>query len=125
MTVHPTPSELAILNALWDRGPGTVQEVIEALPSRDVGYTTVLKTLQIMEGKGLVTRDATRRPHVWSAAVAQEQTQSSLVSRLVDRAFQGSTASLVLRALGEKRATREELAEIRSLLDKLADDEEA
>lgn len=118
-----TPEDLGLLNALWQHGDGTVHQLIEAMGSLDVGYTTVPKTLQIMERKGLVTRDSSRRPHVWSAEVAQAATQSSLVHRLVDRAFQGSMSSLVLRALGERTATRQELAEIRSLLDQLEDDE--
>jgi len=122
MSITPTPAELGLLNALWQHGDGTVQQLIDAMGNPDVGYTTVLKTLQIMERKGLVTRDASSRPHVWSAHVAQDATQRSLVHRLVDRAFQGSMTSLVLRALGERSASREELAEIRTLLDQLEEE---
>lgn len=120
-TPNPTPAELTLLQVLWDRGPSTVNDVLEALVDRDVGYTTVLKTLQIMDGKGLVCRDASRRPHVFEAAVEKVATQRSLVGRLADRAFGGSTKNLVLRALSERPTSKAELAEIRALLDQLED----
>src|SRR5678816_3139516 len=88
---RPTQAELAILRVLWDRGPSSVREVHEAMnPGRDTGYTTVLKTLQIMIGKGLVTRDDARRSHVYQAAYEQKGTQRQLVTELLDRAFGGS-----------------------------------
>jgi predicted transcriptional regulator len=113
----PTDAELGILNVLWERGPSTVRQVAEVL-GREAGYTTVLKLLQIMTEKGLVTRDETARTHIYAAAYSEDQTQKQLVSDLLERAFGGSAAKLVLQALAANRATPEELAEIRKLLDK-------
>ena len=116
----PTDAELAILKALWDLGPSTVREVHDAVAQeRDVGYTTVLKILQIMYEKGLVSRDDSARSHVYRAAVPRERTQKKLVSDLLDRAFDGSSASLVLQALSSRKASPEELDQIRALLDRL------
>ncbi len=115
---RPTEAELAILRVLWDRGPSTVREVTEALQdARGTGYTTALKLLQIMTEKGLVQRDETSRAHAYEAVASAETTQRQLVSDLLDRAFGGSARQLVLQALSAKRASRDELAEIRSLLD--------
>lgn len=115
---RPTDSELAILRILWERGPATVRQVHEALAdTRDTGYTTTLKLMQIMADKGLVERDETARTHVYSAAVNEQQTQRQLVKDLVDRAFGGSAAALVLHALNAEGATAEELKEIRRLID--------
>jgi len=117
---RPTDAELAILRVLWDRGPSTVREVHEALrSSQSSGYTSVLKLLQIMTDKGLVVRDETNRAHVYGPKVSEQRTQLQLLSDLVDRAFAGSSAKLVLQALSGRRATREELRDIRALLDKL------
>jgi predicted transcriptional regulator len=114
----PTDAELAILRVLWDRGASTVRQVHEALAeTRDTGYTTTLKLMQIMADKGLVTRNETARTHVYSAIAGQEQTQRQLVQDLVDRAFGGSAAQLVLRALSADDATDAELKEIRKLID--------
>jgi BlaI family transcriptional regulator, penicillinase repressor len=111
----PTDAELAILRVLWNRGPSTVRQVAAAM-DREGGYTTVLKLLQIMTEKGLVTRDETTRTHVYAAAHTEDQTQRQLVMDLVERAFEGSAAKLVLQALASKRSTPEELDEIRTLL---------
>jgi len=117
---RPTDAELAILRVLWDRGPSTVREVHEALrSSQSSGYTSVLKFLQIMTDKGLVVRDETNRAHVYGPKVSEQRTQLQLLSDLVDRAFAGSSAKLVLQALSGRRATREELRDIRALLDQL------
>jgi len=115
MRKKPTDAELAILRVLWARGPSTVRQVTETL-GRDTGYTTVLKLLQIMTEKRLVRRDETTRTHVYEAAYSEDQTQRQLVSDLVERAFGGSAAKLVLQALATRRATPQELAEIRRLL---------
>ncbi|HEX9108178.1 MAG TPA: BlaI/MecI/CopY family transcriptional regulator [Longimicrobiales bacterium] len=116
----PSEGELELLRVLWARGPSTVREVLEALDARrGVGYTTVLKLLQIMHGKGLVVRDEDARSHVYAAAVPEEATQHLLVSDLVQRAFGGSAAKLVLNALSGPASTPEERAEIRSLLERL------
>jgi predicted transcriptional regulator len=117
MKRKPTDAELAILRVLWSRGPSTVRHVAEAL-GKDTGYTTALKLLQIMTEKGLVVRDETLRTHVYAAAYSENQTQRQLVSDLADRAFGGSAAKLVLQALAGTKASPEELAEIRKLLDK-------
>jgi predicted transcriptional regulator len=113
----PTDAELGILRVLWSRGPSTVRQVAEAL-GRQEGYTTVLKLLQIMTEKRLVVRDEAARTHVYQAAYTEDQTQRQLVSDLLDRAFGGSAAKLVLQALAANKTSPEELAEIRKLLDK-------
>ena len=117
---RPTDGELAILRVLWERGPGTVRKIQEGLAgSREVGYTTVLKLLQIMTEKGLVRRNETERAHVYAARVPREQTERQLVGDLLDRAFAGSASTLVMRALSSKKASSEELARIREFLDEL------
>jgi BlaI family transcriptional regulator, penicillinase repressor len=114
---RPTDAELAILRVLWERGASTVRQVHEALAIRETGYTTTLKLMQIMADKGLVTRNETARTHVYSAMAGQEQTQRQLVQDLVDRAFGGSAAQLVLRALSADGTSDDELKEIRRLID--------
>jgi BlaI family penicillinase repressor len=114
-TRKPTDAELAILRVLWSRGPSTVRQVAAAM-DREAGYTTVLKLLQIMAEKGLVTRDESARTHIYEAAYTEDQTQQQLVKDLVERAFDGSSAKLVLQALASQKATPEELDEIRKLL---------
>ncbi|MEA2564424.1 MAG: hypothetical protein QOH06_5928 [Acidobacteriota bacterium] len=117
-TPRPTDAELAILRILWRRGPSTVRQVHEDLERRSLtGYTTVLKLLQIMTEKGLVERDESERAHVYVARLPEEQTLGQLVGDLLDRAFEGSSSRLVMRALESRPATREELAEIRRMLD--------
>lgn len=115
----PTQAELEILCVLWSRGPSSVREVQQMLAEeRESGYTTVLKTLQIMAGKGLVDRDEQGRTHVYRAALPQEQTQQQLVRDLLERAFDGSSSQLILQALAARRATPEEMREIRRMLDR-------
>ena len=119
-TPRPTDAELAILRVLWDRGPSTVRQVHAALSaSQKSGYTTILKLLQIMTDKGLVVRDESERAHVYGAHLSEQRTQRQLLGDLVDRAFGGSSAKLVLQALSGRRATNEELRDIRALLDEL------
>lgn len=116
----PTDAELAILSVLWSRGPSTVREVHEALePTQGTGYTTALKLLQIMAQKGLVERDERSKSHIYRALPGKEQTQKRLLSDLMTRAFSGSASELVLRALSSKPTSKEELGEIRALLDHL------
>jgi len=113
----PTDAELAILRVLWQRGPSTVKQVQQVLEAtKKTGYTTVLKFMQIMVEKGLVTRDESPFAHVYQARVPREQTQRTLVADLLERAFEGSTSRLLLQALATKKATPEELAEIRKIL---------
>jgi predicted transcriptional regulator len=115
----PTDGELAILQALWRAGPSTVKEVQEQM-EEGTGYTTVLKLLQIMTEKGLVRRDESQRAHVYEAAVSESATQEQLVTVLLKKAFGGSTSKLVMQALASKKASSEELAEIRRLINKLS-----
>lgn len=117
-TPRPTDAELAILRVLWQRGASTVRQVHdELLRERPTAYTTALKLLQIMTEKGLVRRDETDRTHVYHARHSEEHTQRQLVRDLLDRAFGGSSSKLVMQALNAKRATSEELTEIRRLID--------
>lgn len=117
----PTDAELAILGVLWRRGPSTVRQVHEALsPSQGTGYTTVLKLMQLMAQKGLLVRDESQRSHVYRPASAAAQTQRRLLGDLMEKAFAGSAAELVMRALSVKRASKRELEEIRTLIDELA-----
>lgn len=117
---RPTEAELAILRVLWDRGPCTVREVQESLADeRGTGYTTALKLLQIMTDKGLVRRDDRQRTHVYEAVAPAETTQRQLVRDLLDRAFGGSARQLVMQALSARKASKEDLVEIRRLLDEI------
>lgn len=117
---RPTPAELEILRLLWENGPSTVREIQEGMEQqRPTGYTTALKLLQIMTDKGLVRRDETARAHVYAAGVQEDQTQRRLVRDLLDRAFGGSATKLVMHALSARKTSREELARIREMLDRL------
>lgn len=115
---RPTDAELAILRVLWDRGPSTVRQVHDVLAlERQAAYTTALKLLQIMTEKGLVERDERDRTHIYRARLSEETTQRQLVRDLVDRAFGGSASKLVMQALATKRASAEELRDIRKAID--------
>jgi BlaI family penicillinase repressor len=115
---RPTDAELEILTVLWSRGPSTVREVHEATARRKPAqYTTVLKMLQIMTEKGLVRRNEELRAHVYEASRPKEWTQRQLAGDLLQRAFGGSAKSLIVGALAARKTTREELAEVRKLLD--------
>jgi predicted transcriptional regulator len=115
----PTGAELEILRVLWRSGPATVREVHDAFgPRRRTGYTTVLKLLQIMHQKGLVSRDEAERSHIYRARIGENATQRRLLRDLADRAFGGSAASLVMQALSSEKASDKDLAEIRRLLDR-------
>jgi predicted transcriptional regulator len=115
---RPTDAEIEILNILWKTGPATVrrvhEEIVQTKPSQ---YTTTLKLMQIMAAKGLVDRDDSARSHVYRPAVPQEHAQRQMVGHLMERAFGGSLRSLVLGALGGRRATKKELAELRALIE--------
>ena len=114
---RPTESELELLQILWQKEPATVRDIYEALNEEKAsGYTTVLKLLQIMTGKGLVVRDEANRAHVYRAAFSQDAMQSRLLADLSHRLFAGSAAQLALHALSMEAASDEELAEIRALL---------
>jgi len=113
----PTASELEILRVLWTRGPSTVREVHDALAEKkDVGYTSVLKFLQIMTSKGLVRRNETQRAHVYEAGLPAEQTKRQLATDMLERVFEGSASQLMMHALDGTRTSREEIEELRRLL---------
>ncbi len=116
----PTDAELAIMGVIWERGPSTVREVYLHMSARqEIGYTTVLKLMQIMIDKALLERDTSVRPQVFRAARPQHQTQRQLLRDLLDRAFDGSPGNLVLQALATRKSTPDERREIRELLDRL------
>ncbi len=115
---RPTDAELEILTVLWSRGPSTVRDIHEITAKRNpTQYTTVLKLMQIMAGKGLVRRDEKQRAHVYEAACAPEWTQKQLAGDLLQRAFSGSAARMMQGALSSRRTSKAELAELRKLLD--------
>ena len=120
--VKPTESELEILQILWKNGTATVRDVHEELAqSKEVGYTTTLKLMQIMHEKGLVKRDESMRTHVYQAAVNKEKTQKHLLSKMIDSLFGGSSTQLVLQALGssEQKVSAAELEEIQKMIENL------
>lgn len=112
----PTDAELQILQVLWKRGPSTVREVHDELGGK-AAYTTALKTMQIMTEKGLVGRDESQRSHLYRPLVQAMPTQRRMVSELVEKAFEGSAVQLAIRALSTKRPSKDELAEVRKLLE--------
>jgi len=115
---RPTDAELEILTVLWSRGPSTVRTVHEVIAQRrPAQYTTILKLMQIMAEKGIVNRDEEQRAHIYSASRPREWTQRQLAGDLLDRAFGGSAAEMMMGALSSRKASKEELAEIRRLLD--------
>jgi len=114
----PTASELEILRVLWTRGPSTVREVHEALcEQKSLGYTTVLKLLQIMTAKGTVRRNENQRAHVYEACLPATETKRQLVGDVLQRVFEGSASELMIHALEGRRTSKKELEELRRLLD--------
>lgn len=125
MSKHPKPtdSELNILRILWEKGPLTVREVHDNLDAtRQKGYTTTLKLMQIMTEKGLVKRDESQRAHIYDAQIRQQDTQQNIVRDLLDQVFNGSTTSLVMQALSAKKASVEDIEKIRKMLDEYEGD---
>lgn len=121
-TIKPTESELEILQVLWEKDKASVREVHEELlVSKDVGYTTTLKLMQIMHEKGLVKRDDSFKTHIYQASVTKEKTQKHLLGKMINNLFGGSPAELVLQALGNHKASPAELEEIQQLLNNLKD----
>lgn len=115
----PTAAELEILAILWEKNKATVREVHETINARKpTGYTTVLKTMQIMREKGLIERDDTNKAHIFRAVEAQTETQKNLVSDLIEKVFRGSALKLVQHVLEAKPATAEELKKIRKMIKK-------
>lgn len=121
--IKPTESELEILQVLWQKGPRSVRQVNEELNlNREVGYTTTLKTMQIMSEKGLAKRDTSKRTHIYSATMPQSDTQNYLLGEFLQSAYRGSAKKLVLQALGNHDTTKAELEEIKSLIQQLEKD---
>ena len=122
----PTEAELEILQILWMHGPSSVRfvnETLNASSEKEVGYTTTLKLMQIMLEKGLVRRDDQSRTHIYEAAVSEEITQQKLLEKFVDATFRGSAMKLVMQALGNHQASREELDEIKALIERMEKEE--
>jgi len=120
----PTSSELEILRVLWSRGPSTVREVHEALSEKkSLGYTSVLKFLQIMTAKGTVRRNETQRAHVYEACLPAEQTKRQIAGDVLQRVFEGSASQLMMHALAGRKASAEEITELRRLLDRYEKDQ--
>ncbi len=120
--IKPTESELEILQILWEKGIATVREVHERLAkTKDVGYTTTLKLMQIMHEKGIVKRDDSMRTHIYQAIVTKEKTQKHLLNKMIDSLFGGSSTQLVIQALGDDshKTSQEEIDKIQALLDNL------
>ena len=118
--LKPTESELEILQVLWQRGTATVRDVHEELSAtKDSGYTTTLKLMQIMFEKGLVIRDDSSKTHVYEANVSKEKTQQHMLGKMMNTLFEGSASQLVMQALGSKKPSKKEIDEIQQLLDKL------
>ncbi|HTF28849.1 MAG TPA: BlaI/MecI/CopY family transcriptional regulator [Flavitalea sp.] len=118
--IKPTESELEILRVLWAKSSASVREVHEELgKSKDVGYTTTLKLMQIMHEKGLVKRDDSIKTHIYQALVSREKTQKQMVGKMIDTLFGGSPTELVMQALGNHKASAVELEEIQKLLNNL------
>jgi BlaI family penicillinase repressor len=117
----PTESELEILQILWEKGECTVRDVHEILvKSKDAGYTTTLKLMQIMHEKGLVERDTSAKTHIYKPLINQQKTQQHLVNKMIDNVFNGSAARLVMQALGNHSASKEEIDSIKAYLDQLS-----
>ena len=118
--IKPTESELEILRILWERTEATVIDVHEILSkTKDTGYTTTLKLMQIMHEKGIVKRDQTNKTHIYSPLLSREKTQKQFMGKMIDTLFQGSSTQLVMQALGNHKTSKEELEEIQKLIDNL------
>jgi predicted transcriptional regulator len=119
-TIRPTESELEILSILWDKENATVREVHEIVQkTKDVGYTTTLKLMQIMNEKGLVTRNVSSKTHIYTPILQREKAQEQFVGKMIQTLFSGSTSQLVMQALGKHKPSDSDLAEIKSMIQKL------
>ena len=125
--IEPTKAELDILQVLWEKGPSTVREVNETLNAQKkaVRYTSTLKQMQVMVEKGMLRRDESSMKHVYSAAIGEDKTKGTLLDRVVDSMSKGSVSGLMMQLLGNKKTSKEDLAEIRKLLDRLDKDRDA
>lgn len=122
-SIKPTEKELEILQIVWEKGSASVKDIHEAMGGDDAnGYTTILKFMQIMHDKGLVTREKSGKLHIYQAVPSLENTRQQLVDKMINTVFQGSAAQLVMSALGNNTSSKEELDEIKAYLDKLVQD---
>ena len=118
MDFKPTESELEILQVIWKKGQCSVRDVHEELTeNKDAGYTTTLKLMQIMHEKGLLERDTTAKTHLYKALISREQAQQGALDKILSTVFKGSTSDLVIQALGQHRATKDEIDAIKNFLD--------
>ncbi|MHA4896579.1 BlaI/MecI/CopY family transcriptional regulator [Pedobacter sp. PWIIR3] len=119
--LKPTESELEILQIIWEKGECTVRDVHEILEkSKAAGYTTTLKLMQIMHEKGLLSRDTSSKTHLYKSLINQQKTQQQLVNKMIDNVFNGSAARLVMQALGNHSASKDEIDSIKEYLDQLS-----
>jgi BlaI family penicillinase repressor len=120
--IKPTESELEILQVIWKHGQCSVRDVHEELTkSKDAGYTTTLKLMQIMHEKGLVERDTTLKTHLYKALISREQAQQGALNKIISTVFKGSTSDLVIQALGQHRASKDEIDAIKDYLKQFED----
>ena len=119
MDLKPTESELEILQIIWEKGQCSVRDVHKILEkTKDAGYTTTLKLMQIMHDKGLVERDTTAKTHLYKALITREQAQQTALDKIISTVFKGSTSDLVIQALGHHRASKDEIDAIKNYLEK-------
>lgn len=122
--VTPTAAELEILNILWKKEPLTVKEIHEKLAvSKDIGYTTALKIMQNMHGKGLLRREPNGKSHLYFSVYKQEETRGKLLDRFLESTFSGSASSLVMQLLGNKKTSKRELDEIKKIIDQMENEQ--
>lgn len=122
MEIKPTESELEILQVIWEKGECSVRDVHEELAkTKDAGYTTTLKLMQIMHDKGLLVRDTTSKTHLYKSLVTREQAQTSALDKILSTVFKGSTSDLVIQALGNRRTSKDEIDAIKHFLDQFED----
>lgn len=117
--MRPTDSEMEILQVLWEKQPCTVREVYESLNKKDVGYTTILKLMQIMLDKDMVTRDTSSKSHLYASKINKEAIQTQFLDRMIETIYNGNTSRLIMQALGNHKASKEEIELIKQYLDKL------
>lgn len=117
--MKPTESEMEILQVLWTKGQSSVRAVFESLDKKEVGYTTILKLMQIMLDKNMVIRDTSSKSHLYSANISKEETQNQFLDRMIETVYNGNTSRLIMQALGNHKASKEEIELIKQYLDNL------
>lgn len=117
--MKPTESEMEILQVLWTKGQSSVRDVFESLNKKDVGYTTILKLMQIMLEKNMVTRDSSSKTHLYKANISKEETQHQFLDRMIETVYNGNTSRMIMQALGSHKASKEEIDLIKEYLDNI------